>query len=179
MQEPSKLQLRFSEFINTINQEDKFVILPSDKGIRTGVEAFLMYEANREAMQRLDFNHFNQDGFNIENNKYDLSKVYQQHCSDESKFRLLWLHLVRLCNFVLPESHQLTSRQKWLEESKQKTGDRSQVMNVAETFSSMPPGIGGPVAGLVEQLAPINPSQVVGKLTSVMQPMGPTGLAWA
>lgn len=172
MEESSTLQLLFSEFVSCINgtEREGYGELPSDECIRKGVEPFLMHESNREAMQRLDYKVFHHDGFSIGNNKYDIKTVYHQHCSDETKFRLLWLTLVRLCNHILPASHQLTTQQKWLEGGGNGTAIQP-CAGLTESISAMPPSISGPLAGLLEQLAGINPSQLIATLGSLVQPV--------
>ena len=115
------LQSLWLSFLTALHDEGNYCeakeqILPPDDEIRRGIEFFLTCDKNREAVGRLDFNGFEDDGLIIIGTQHHkIKKNYQQFCTNEVKFRALWLLLVRLCNSLLPMENQFLKQQEWLE----------------------------------------------------------------
>lgn len=149
-------------------------ILPSDGEIQHGLENFLTNDQNRNAISTLSFHTF--DGpLVIGTQQHDLKEIYQQFCTDEVKFRALWLCLVSLCNRILPESHRMGKQEDWLKGSQMQLqpaiNSNPPVFDVAATFNAMPGNIGAPMQVLMEQLGQVNPAQLIGTLGTLVQPI--------
>ena len=102
-----------------------------------------------------------------------MKEIYQQFCTDEVKFRALWLWLVSLCNSVLPTSHQLSKQEEWLKGAVQPVNNPNPApgFDVAAAFNAMPGNIGGSMQVLMEQLGQVNPAQLIGTLGTLVQPI--------
>ena len=150
-------------------------ILPSDKEIQHGLENFLTCDNNREAVGRLDFHGF-VEPLTVGTNQLTIKNSFETFCTNEVKFRELWLLLVRLCNSILPMGSQFLKQQEWLEGA-----DRGQLQpaanggnpmfDVSATFNAMPGNIGGSMQVLMEQLGQVNPSQLISTLGTLVQPI--------
>ena len=159
------------------NGESGQQILPSDEEIQHGLEIFLTCDNNREAVGRLDFHGFVEQGLiTVGTNQLTIKNSFETFCTNEVKFRALWLLLVRLCNSILPMGSQFLKQQDWLEgaargQLQPATNQGNPMFDVSATFNALPGNIGGPMQVLMEQLGQVNPSQLISTLGTLVQPI--------